>query len=93
MDAEDFKVRFPEFAKTPEPVLASTLSEAATQIQDEGRFGDLYDSAHGLLAAHALAMSPQGRQAKLDAANGMTIYRRRYLEICKRAVGVAGFPV
>ena len=69
-----FKIRWAEFAPTPDAVVQAALDEA-TRRTDERVFGDRYDDAIGLRAAHNLSLSPFGQQARLESDKGTDTYQ------------------
>lgn len=89
LDNTAFLIRFPEFASNPEMVTAK-LAEAVEELNpsvygDASETGGTYDLAQGYLAAHMLAISPLGKNARmLDDGDGSTPYGRRYREIRKQ---------
>ena len=46
----------------------------------------VWHNAHGLLTAHLIAISPLGKDMKLQAADGSTVYQFEYLTLA-RSVG------
>jgi hypothetical protein len=83
----DFLIAYPEFdvigAETPELVDAK-LAEAELFVSDT--WGGKRDQIVGLLAAHLLAVSPSGRNAKLSSSMGKSTYG---VELKKRRVAFA----
>lgn len=65
MTPVQFRVRFPEFGKLPDPTIADAILRASNQTA-AGVWGNLADEAIGYLAAHMLALSPYGQQARLE---------------------------
>jgi len=85
-----FRVRFPEFDGIADELVQAKLDQAANSI-NETAWGDLAEDGHGQLAAHLLALSPQGAQAGLrmgGGANQRTIYQDIYEDL-RRQVGQA----
>jgi hypothetical protein len=79
--------RFPEFANTESAVVTAAIAEA-TEECDERVFGDSYDHAVALLAAHKLSVSPYGQQARLKAdADGRTTYLAEWERLARRRAG------
>ncbi len=73
MDVAAFRVRGPEFLnQTPERVQAAL--DAATLRTDEDIFEDDTDSAIFYLAAHLLAASPTGADARLKGEGFVSLY-------------------
>lgn len=84
-----FRTRFPEFAAVTDPTMQAFL-DAAELRTDAEVFGALASDAHGWLAAHLAAASPQGREARLTKSSEKTLYliERESLEtICGAAWG------
>lgn len=65
MDLATFKARFPEVAPIGDALITAVLAEAAIEIDTEV-FGVDYNTAHGFLTAHKIAISPHGRTVKLN---------------------------
>lgn len=63
--AATFKERYTEFAPTADAVVTAALAEATRRTNATG-FGARFDDAVALLAAHLLAMSPGGQQARRE---------------------------
>lgn len=59
-----FKKAFPEFEKTQETLCVQKLALAEKRI-NAGIWGDKAEEGQMLLAAHLLAMSPQGEKVRL----------------------------
>ncbi len=84
-----FRTRFPEFVAITDPTMQAFLDDAEARTDAEV-FGTLVDSAHGWLAAHLAAASPQGREARLSKSSDKTLYliERESLDtICGAAWG------
>jgi len=84
LSLSDFHERFPEFYSNPE-LSQAKLDEAAFSL-NPSVYGadttDTYQLAQGYLAAHLLAISPLGKNARLtDDGDGDTPYGRRYRQI------------
>ena len=82
---EQFTSHFPEFEDCPPAFLQSYLDDAETCIdrtiwgEDKGDIGQKY------LAAHNLALSPFGQQARLIAKGAKTTtYFTRYDEVRRK---------
>ena len=58
-----FYAKFPEFQGVPQGQIEQYLSDAALEM-DACVWGSLFDAGQGYLAAHALALSPFGQNAK-----------------------------
>lgn len=78
-----FKVSFPEFAKAGDTLLEAHLAQAALEV-DAGLWGVWADNGVMLTAAHSLAMSPFGMNARMVAKDGSTTYGKKLDE--KRAM-------
>jgi hypothetical protein len=84
-----FRARFPEFANLPDATLLDAIDRGAAQ-SDATIFGDLVDESTGYLAAHFLALSPYGQQARLVGANESTTYYIHWRRLAnKKAAGWA----
>lgn len=77
----DFRAAYPEFARVADPLVQVALDKAEKRTSAEV-FGDQTDEAHGLLAAHLLAISPMGRESRLQKESRVTTYltERTWLE-------------
>lgn len=75
-----FRARFPEFANLPDATIQDAIDRGAAQA-DATVFGTLVDEATGYLAAHFLALSPFGQQARLTAVDGKTTYMTHYMRL------------
>lgn len=84
--AATFKARWSEFAPTDDAVVQAALDEATRQI-NAAAFGARADDAIGLLAAHKLAVSPQGMSARLESDQGRTVYLAEYERLMRSAGG------
>lgn len=80
MNLATFRVEYPELATAPDALVNTKLASAARSI-DSDLFGDRYDDAHGLLAAHLICLSPYGKNARLSSKEGKTTYGERYEQI------------
>ena len=76
MNLSAFRTRFPEFRSCSDAQVTDALAEAETQLpagalenEIEPWFG-YADTAHGLLAAHTLTLSPSGQSARLVPPRG-----------------------
>jgi hypothetical protein len=65
-----FRDVFPEFGTSIAPEATDEQIQAqldfAAQSISASIFGGSYEQAHGLLAAHYIALAPGGQQARLD---------------------------
>ena len=92
----NFLERFPEFSKTnvSNPSLVQDMLDDAALVIDPSTWGPLAGQGHGYLAAHMLALSPFGQQARLvldGKAGDSTTYQKHY-ERLMRLVG-SGYRV
>ena len=69
-----FKQDFPQFCHLPNGDIERALTRAALRI-NSAIFGDLYDEAHGALAAHYLALGQRGNIGGGDTSG--PVKRRR----------------
>lgn len=76
IDLTSFRVRFPEFKTTPDATVIVVLNQAAARI-DASVYGDLTDEAHGYLAAHILAVSPFGKDSRLQSDKADSVYGKQ----------------
>lgn len=91
MDITTFGTLFPEFAATitsNQALVQGMLDQAALEL-DQNVCGDYYDSLHGYTAAHKLALSPFGQQAKLMSKDGTTTYEKHMTRL-RRMVAAGG---
>lgn len=84
MNLATFRIEFPEYESASDTLVEALLARAEKQV-DATTYGDSYDAAHGLLAAHYLALSPSGTFARLEADKNETIYWRAYVELREAA--------
>ncbi len=92
-----FVKAFPEFAETSKTLVEAKLAEARRRIDPEV-WRTKTDDGVSYLAAHLIAMSPQGQHARLVPKNAkvtredaLTTYEREY-QAMKREV-TSGFRV
>lgn len=86
-DAASFKARWTEFAPTADARVTSAIAEATAEC-DARVFGDSYEHAVGLLAAHKLAVSPFGQQARQESKDGATTtYHTEWEELARKRGG------
>lgn len=75
MDLASFRIAYPELVTADDSLVTAKLADAARNV-DATMFGDRFDQAQGLLAAHYVCLSPGGVVARLDpktlAAMGAT---------------------
>lgn len=60
-----FKAQYPEFEEAGDPLIQAKLNDAAVNV-DAATWGTEADAAVMLTAAHNLAISPFGRNTRLD---------------------------
>lgn len=77
MTTAEFLVLFPEYAALAAEdngteLIDGALARADRRVSDS--WGDRRDDVIGLTAAHMLALSPFGRNARLSTADGTTTY-------------------
>jgi len=83
-----FREGFPEFANIPDELVQAKLNQAATSVSAT-IWGSSYDAGHGYLAAHLLATSPLGQDARLSAEKESTTYGAEFHRRLKAAtVGI-----
>ena len=82
MDCITFKARFPEFNRLPDVTIQDALDRGVAQT-NANVFGPLQDEASSYLAAHFLALSPYGQQARLVAKDGTTTYFTHWIRIAQ----------
>jgi len=73
LSADDFLIRFPEFAEADPQLIVACLLDA-TERTSSVVMKDLTDQAIGLLAAHLLSISPWGRKNRKEGAPQKTTY-------------------
>ena len=84
--AASFKSRWPEFVPIEDARVEAALAEAALET-DARVYGRSYDHAVGLLAAHKLAVSPAGQQARLEAKDASTTYEAERRQLGRKRGG------
>lgn len=80
-----FIVRHAEFRPAPQETVVACLTAAANELS-AAEIGLPYDEAHGLLAAHKLALSPFGRNARMVRDDGTTTYGDEFKAVLGRSV-------
>ena len=80
-----FRIRFGEFETAADPLVQACLDAAATEL-NAAEIGAPFDEAHGLLAAHKLAISPYGRAARMLNDDGKSTYEIEFCAVMARAV-------
>lgn len=73
MTLAQFRNRFPEFRTVGDTPAQAALDASALETSST-EFGTAYTEAHGLLAAHKLACSPFGSNARLEKSGNRTTY-------------------
>jgi Protein of unknown function (DUF4054) len=98
VDPITFKARFPEFNRLPDVMIQDAINRGVAQT-NANVFGPLQDEASAYLAAHFLALSPYGQQARLVSKDGSTTYFSHWLRIAQlksagyaRVTGNAAWP-
>jgi len=86
INVTSFKVKFPEFGKADVGLIQSALDSASTQI-DTTVWGAKADEGLAYLAAHTLALSPMGQNAKLVAKDGETTTYITHYKRLQRGLG------
>ena len=87
MQLSDFRTGFPEFNGVTDGMVQMWLNAAQLRI-DQGIWGAFgtspnltnADFGHGYLAAHLLATSPFGQNARMVAKEGSTTYWQNYVK-------------
>ena len=74
---DDFRNRFPEFRTVGELLIQQVLDEAALQVS-EAVWGELADAGTLMRAAHLLALSPMGQQARKKNEKDTTTYGMQF---------------
>lgn len=97
MTPAQFRIRFPEFEFASNEFLQVNLTEAALYV-DLDMWGERAKMATAYLAAHQMALSPQGQAAKMvvtgqkGAPEDMTtIYQQHYNRLAR--IVTAGYRV
>lgn len=91
MTLTQFRTRFPEFKLIGDEMVKAFMADAALEL-DANVLGTKYDAAQGYLAAHKLALSPAGVNARLsDSKDGTTTYSRHFKAIIRKSA--SGFRV
>lgn len=85
MNLAQFRSRFPEFRTAQDAPVQAALDAAALET-NATELGSVYDEAHGLLAAHKLAISPFGTNARMVDESGTTSYERERRAVMARTV-------
>lgn len=77
MSYTQFLIQWPEFSGTDAALVQAHLDAAALEI-DPAIWGPKADQGQGYLAAHKLALSPFGQNARLVAKDGSTTYFKHF---------------
>lgn len=88
MQYAQFIVRHAEFKPAPPDTVQMVLDMAASELSAD-EIGEPYDEAHGLLAAHKLALSPFGRNARMVREDGTTTYGDEFKAVMGRSITAA----
>lgn len=82
-----FLIRFPEFEGAPAGLIDEVIAEATRRV-DPDQYLETTDDAIKYLAAHKLAISPYGQQARLST-DGSSTYKVEFDELrSEAAIGV-----
>lgn len=89
--ATTLKARFTEFAATADALVTLCLAEA-TRRTSAAALGARFDDAVMLRAAHLLAISPQGMNARLETSPGAnpllaSTYGQELMQLFREACG------
>jgi hypothetical protein len=76
-DLAAFRLACPEFVQLSDAQVQDALDKAAASTPDDPWF-DYQLEGHTLLAAHLLALSPMGNNARLDGVSETTVYGSRF---------------
>lgn len=83
---DSFLASYPEFRSAERDLLQAKLDAAEPQVDSEV-WGDKTDQGVELTAAHLLAISPFGQNARLVAKDGSTTYSKRLREMQLQVTG------
>lgn len=83
-----FIIRHPEFRPVPTETIVAALDAAGKEL-NATEIGEPFDEAHGLLAAHKLALSPMGRNARMVRDDGTSTYGDEFKAVLGRSVTAA----
>jgi len=84
VSVESFLESHPEFTPAGASLIGEKLAEAALEV-DVALWGVRADTGIKLTAAHLLAVSPFGQQARLVSKDGSTTYSTRLIDLRKLA--------
>lgn len=82
VERRDFLARFPEFEPAPVSMIDSAIGEATRNVDSEV-WGDKTDDGVRWKAAHLLAISPFGQQARLMSKDGSTTYGKHFAKLAR----------
>ena len=82
VERRDFLARFPEFEPASKGMIDEAIAEAARNVVG-GVWREKNDDGVRWLAAHLLAISPFGQQARLISKDGSTTYGKRFAELVR----------
>jgi len=82
VDFHDFLARFPEFEPADSSMVASAIAEATRGV-DASVWGDKTEDGIRWLAAHLLAITPWGQQARLVSKDGSTTYGKEHARLMR----------
>jgi len=91
LDAETFKIQYPEFAQADDAVVEAAI-DYATLRTPASVWGDNQNAGIGLRAAKKLALSPFARNMGLVAKDGSTVYDEELDELVQ-VVAVGGLVI
>ncbi len=90
IDVATFVTRFPEFTSAASAEVTVVLAEAQRRV-DQAVFDDKYEEAVFYKAAHLLAISPFGRNARMVSKAGTTTYHTAFNQLAREVT--PGFRV
>lgn len=76
MSYATFVAQFPEFVQVPQANVQPVLDAALLEL-DPNIWGLMIDQAQAYTAAHKLALSPMGNNARLVTKDGSTTYEKQ----------------
>ena len=82
---DSFLTHHPEFRPAEVSLIQAKISDAVLRV-DASIWGTKTDNGVRLLAAHTLALSPFGQNAKLVSKEGQTTYGQQYAQARKEVV-------
>lgn len=88
MNYAQFIVRHSAFRPCDPNTVNAVLAAAAREL-NETELGESYDEAHGLLAAHKLCLTPEGRNARMmigEGASAITTFEYEFNKVTGRAI-------